>query len=147
MDKGITYGIFTAIGLIVYFLVMKMFGLETVYWLRVFNVFIMIGGIFWMLNNQIRRGKPGVGYFGGLGLGVRLTLTAVILFVIFLAIYGKIINPNFVNSLESSQLWGADVTTDQVVVGILIEGVVSGVVITFILMQFFKGYIHPRDDA
>ncbi len=147
MDKGITYGILTAIALIAYFLFMKLFGLETQVWLRIFNFVILGGAIFILLNRRIRRDPAGVGYFGGLGMGIRLTVTAIVVFVLFLAVYVNFIDAHFLEVVEASKMWGADMTMDQVAVGILIEGVVSGVIITFILMQFFKGYIHPRDDA
>lgn len=147
MDKGISYGIFTALALIAYFLLMKLFGLETQFWLRVFNVFIVGGAIYMLLNRRIRRDHDAVGYFGGLGLGIRMTVTAVVLFVIFLAIYVNFLDPHFLEVLQESKMWGTDVSLDLAMVGILVEGIVSGMVITFILMQFFKAYIHPRQDA
>ena len=80
-------------------------------------------------------------------MGIRMTVTAVTVFVIFMAVYVNFLDKEFMENLDTARIWGSTMSTEQAVIGILIEGVVSGVIMTFIMMQFFKGYIHPRDDA
>jgi len=146
MDKGIVYGLFAAAGLAVYFLLMRMLGLHDEYWLRVFNIVIVGTGLYMLLNNHIRRDHSRIGYLGSLGLGIRYTLTAVGVFILFLALYVNVIDKGFMEELQDATIWGTTITPGLAVMGLLIEGVVSGMILTFVMMQFFKGYLSRQDD-
>ncbi len=140
MRKGYVYGLIIAAALIAYFLLMKLLGLETNFYLRIFNFVILIAGVYFLLNNQIVRSAKSVTYFEGLGLGLRATITSVIVFLAFLAGYISFFDTEFIQVLQESQIWGADITLGQAVTGILIEGLASSVVISFAWMQYFKKY-------
>ncbi len=140
MRKGYVYGLIIATALIAYFLLMKLLGLETNFYLRIFNFVILIAGVYFLLNNQIVRSAKSVTYFEGLGLGLRATITSVIAFLAFLAGYISFLDTEFIQVLQESQIWGADITLGQAVTGILIEGLASSVVISFAWMQYFKKY-------
>ncbi|MCZ4407462.1 DUF4199 domain-containing protein [Cryomorphaceae bacterium 1068] len=140
MSKGFVYGLIMAAGLVAYFLLMKLLGLETNFYLRIFNFIILIAGVYFLMRNEIVRSTQSVTYFEGLGLGLRATVSSVIVFLIFLAGYINFFDPEFMQILKESEIWGTDITLSQAVTGILIEGIASSVVISFAWMQYFKKY-------
>lgn len=138
--KGYVYGLLIGAALIVYFLLMKVLGLESNFYLRIFNFVILIAGVYFLLKNQIKDSKQSVTYFEGLGLGLRATITSVLVFVAFLAVYVNFFDPGFIKVLENSEIWGSDIKLSQAAVGIFIEGMASAIVISFAWMQYFKKY-------
>lgn len=148
MNRTFPYALFTSGALIAYFLLMKLFGLETNFYLRIFNLFIMIGGIFFLYRNTFVRGNNDerVGYLQGLLMGAQLTIISVVIFIVFLGLYIKFIDPGFIGVLESTGLWATSgISVTEAVMGILIEGLASGIIISFALMQYFKSSIPSRD--
>ena len=141
MNKPIKYGLLTALVLIVYFLLMKLAGQESNFALRFLNFFIIIGGCYFLLRNMYSGPDADSSYFNGLISGVVLTVTAVITFTAFMAVYVLLIDPSFMSVLENSQIWGSHLELEQAAFAIIIEGIASGVVISFALMQHFKRFI------
>ncbi len=138
MNKSIIIGLFTGLGLIVYFVLMRLFGLEGEFWLRMFNFAILAIGVYVLHTAKFKRDNQGYRYLKGLRAGLVLCVTAVVVFVAFLGIYVSLIDPTFVNRLEESKIWGNDLTRFEAAFAILIEGIVSSAVISFIMMQYFK---------
>lgn len=138
MKNPIQYGGYTALGLIVYFILMKLAGQEANFVLRFFNFLIVIAGIYFLFKKMYGGTSNFPSYFEGLGSGLVLTVTAVVLFVGFMAIYVPVIDPDFIHVLENSQIWGNNLTLAQAAFAIIIEGIASGAVISFALMQHFK---------
>ncbi|HKL03105.1 MAG TPA: DUF4199 domain-containing protein [Cryomorphaceae bacterium] len=146
MKKSIIYGLLTALALIIYFLIMKVLGLETNFYLRIFNFVIIVSGVYILLNSIIKSGSN-VSYFEGFGAGFRLTLVAVITFLAFMGLYTKFIDPSFVAVLEETGIWGSNISIGQAAFAIFIEGMASGVVISFAWMQYFKKYISSKSSV
>lgn len=148
MKRTIPYALFTGGALIAYFLLMKLFGLETNFYLRIFNLVIMIAGLFLLYRNTFIRGNnERVGYLQGLLMGVQLTVIAVVIFVAFLGIYIRFLDPQFMDILESTGLWATSgISVTAAMLGIFIEGLSSGFIISFALMQYFKASIPSRDS-
>lgn len=147
MKKTIPYAIYTAIGFIVYFLLMKLLGLERHFILRIFNFFIMGYGLFALLRFAIVRSDETVGYLDGLRIGMIFTVVSVLIFIAFLGIYVKFIDPAFIDVMKESGMWAINrVSIVQAAVGVFIEGVASGLIITFAWMQYFKAYIRSKDS-
>ncbi len=142
MKRTLPYAVYTGIALIVYFFLMKLIGLETNFYLRIFNFFIMTGGIYFLFRNAIVRSDESIGYIDGLRMGMQFTIVSVLIFIVFLGLYLKFIDRNFLQVMEESGLWSFDkVSITQASVGVFVEGMASGLIITFVLMQYFKGYI------
>lgn len=140
MRNTIRFGLLTAAGLIAYFLFMKLSGQESNFALRFFNFFIVIGGVFLLLKNKFIDHERGNSYFNGLTSGVVMTSIAVSTFLLFMAGYTMMIDPAFLTVLESSEIWGSNLGLLEASFAIFIEGIASGVVITFAWMQYFKSY-------
>lgn len=89
-----------------------------------------------------------IGYLDGLRMGMQVTLISVLIFIAFLALYLKFIDRGFLQVMEASGLWSFHkVTISQASIGIFIEGMASGLIITFALMQYFKGFIKGEEPV
>lgn len=139
MSKSILYGIYTALGLMLYFLLMKIFGLEDNMYLRLFNAVIVVFGVYRLINNRVKSKLP-MSYVEGLFMGFTLSLVAVLNFIIFLGLYIKLFDPSFINILENSMIWGSNLTITKAALALFVEGMASGAIISFACMQYFKPY-------
>ena len=148
MKRTVPYAFYTAGALIVYFILMKIFGLEKNLYLRVFNFFIVGAGIFFLYRNSLKKeNDEQLGYVQSLMAGGLLTLISVVVFVVFLALYIYFLDPQFLETLDSTSLWATSgMPVSLIVFGILIEGLSSGFMISFILMQYFKS-VFPRHNS
>ncbi len=140
MRNTIRFGLLTAAGLIAYFLFMKLIGQETNFALRFFNFFIIIGGTFLLFKRLFVDSEHRVSYFNGLISGVLMNVVAVATFLVFMAGYTTFLDPQFLGVLESSKIWGSHLGLLEASFAIMIEGIASGVVISFSWMQYFKSY-------
>ena len=147
MKRTVPYAFYTAGALVAYFFVMKIFGLEQNFYLRIFNFIIVGGGIFFLFRNSLREEVDArMGYLQCLMAGALLTIISVVVFIVFLGLYMRFLDPQFLEVLDSSTLWAtSDVSITQIVLGVLIEGIASGFIISFILMQYFKSALPKRN--
>lgn len=136
MTNYTKYGLFTSLALILYFLSMKLFGLETNFYLRFLNFLIIIIGVYALIKQELK--KPEATYFSTLINGISMTVVTVLTFLVFLAVYIKFIDPSFIEVMEASNIWGNQLSVAQASVAIFIEGMASGLVITFAWLQYFK---------
>lgn len=148
MKRTVPYAFYTAGALIAYFFLMKIFGLEKNFYLRIFNLFIIGAGIFFLYRNSLVRDKEErSGYLQSLFSGALLTIVTIVIFAVFLGLYIQFLDPELLNAI-SSGLWpGIAGSVTQEVLVILMEGLASGFIISFILMQYFKSAISSRDSV
>ncbi len=144
MNTSVKYGIYTALALTVYFLLMKIAGQEDNFALRFLNFFILIGGVYFLLKYKFQKDPEPTSYFEGLIAGVVMSVAAVVIFTAFLALYIVAIDPAFMEVMENSQIWGNHLEIEQMAFAILIEGLASGVVISFAWMQYFKQFARKQ---
>jgi pheromone shutdown protein TraB len=135
---GMIYGIYTLMGLMLYFGIMKYFGLAEILELRALNFLILFSGIFSALKRLTPGTKmAGVDYFTGMKTGFLTTFVAVTLFAFLLGIYLNI-DDTFMNHVKKSSPFGLTLTPITASVIVYIEGLISGFLITYILMQWFR---------
>ncbi|MBF8962184.1 DUF4199 domain-containing protein [Pontibacter sp. FD36] len=146
MEKiGLKYGLFTALGLIVYFLLMKLVGLEQVIELRFLNGVIMAIGVTMAIRAYKISRQGNIGYFSGLGTGIITSALATVLFAVFMVIYIKAFDDALLNVLAGEQFFGGRMAiTPGIVIFmvLMLEGVISGFMVAFIAMQWFKRRDH-----
>ena len=132
-------GLLTSLVLILYFLFMKSVNLIQVVELRALNFFILLGGVYVTFHLHRKQKHRNIEYFKGLVLGIFTVLYAVIPFSIFVFLYLWKIDPYLISTLQSHTiLIGVKITPEIAAESILIEGIVSGVIISFILMQYYR---------
>ena len=136
----IKYAALTAAMLIVYFIIMALFGLVKYSALRVINYPLIAFGIFSAIKEIKRKsGQDKIGYLTGFSTGFMIVLATAILFSIFVFIYARFINVSFVNVIWPEP-YSKDNDMNSLAIGMYIFGetLIFGVIIDFIAMQYFK---------
>ncbi|MHA6248441.1 DUF4199 domain-containing protein [Pontibacter sp. CAU 1760] len=142
MEKiGLKYGLLTAAGFIAYFLLMKLVGLAHVVELRFLNGLIMAVGVVLAIKGLKKVSGGEVGYFKGLGTGMITAAVSTVLFATFMVVYAKLANGEMLEVLSAEDYFGQRIkSTPGIVIFsvLMLEGVISGFMISFIAMQYFK---------
>ena len=140
-SQSLKFGIYTGLGLIFYFLLMKAFGFHKYLELHYLNMIFLFLGLLYSIK-KIKLFSGELKYFEGLKIGILVTLTSIIIFNVFLLIYEFFIDPSFLTLLQDKLSFGfvkSPATTSFIVFGIIfIEGLSSGFIITYMLMQYYK---------
>lgn len=137
---SIKSGIAVLGGLLVYFFAMAAAGLLEVVELRVFNFVFLLGGILYSINKIKNKRGSEFNYFEGLAAGFITTLYAIIPFAIFVFVYLWKINPSFMQYIQDSIPLGKHLNPALAANTVLIEGIISGAIMSFIAMQYFKKF-------
>jgi len=124
-------------GFMTYFLIMRSIGLHEVFMLRYLNALFLTAGIFLAIYSYKKNMKGVISYKKGLKMGMFITLTAVIPFATFIYLYLNI-DDGFLNLVEKNTEFREFISPITVAGFICLEGVCSGSIITFIVMQYFK---------
>ncbi|MFD2565786.1 hypothetical protein [Pseudotenacibaculum haliotis] len=126
-------------GIVLWFLVMKLLGLETRSELRFINfVFVL-----WGVNRSIKTNILANGetlYVRNLAIGIGTSALAVGMSIVGLILYVNLFEPSFIALIQESFLWTGTVTMPLISFALFIEGMASSVVCSFILMQYYKNY-------
>ncbi len=134
-------GVYTALGMIFYFVIMRFLNLHTYLELHYLNVVVLFLGLRYAIKRIILK-EGEIKYFEGLRSGIVVTLISIIIFNIFMVIYETVIDPPFLEFLKENIHLGNEFSRQQTifnVIGILTaEGLSSGFIMTFILMQYYK---------
>ena len=132
-------GLLTCAALIIFFLFMKYVDLIQIVELRCINFFILLAGVNIAFRYHRRQAGANVEYFSGFFFGFFTALFAVIPFALFVFIYLWKIDPSLIIGLRSNSLFmGIEVTPEKAGITVMIEGIVSSVLISFILMQYYR---------
>jgi hypothetical protein len=141
INTNVKSGIFTALGLIVYFVIMRFLNLHHYLVLHYFNVVVLFIGLRYAIKHIISI-KGEIKYFEGLKSGIVVTLISIFIFNIFMIVYETIIDPSFLDFLKANIYLGNQSSTQQTVINVMgiltIEGLSSGFIMTFMLMQYYK---------
>ncbi|MBB6610099.1 DUF4199 domain-containing protein [Pontibacter sp. Tf4] len=146
MEKlSLKYGVLTALGLIGYFLLMRLIGLSHILELRFFNAIVLAIGIVLVLRAYKRMMHGHIGYLKGLATAFLTSLVATLLFSVFMLVYIKGFDDSLLRVISEDQMLGERIATTPGIVifmVLMMEGVISGAMIGFIAMQFFKRQDH-----
>lgn len=133
-------GLFMFGGLTAFFLIMRLVGLAEIYWLRAFNFVIVL--IF--LRNAIvsYKNESNTTYYDDFTdmfrIGVRTSFIGIGLFAVFLALYLDQIDKPFMASLAVKESFGGQITAVSAAFIVFVEGMVSALAGSFVLIQLFK---------
>ncbi|MCS6974010.1 MAG: DUF4199 domain-containing protein [Cyclobacteriaceae bacterium] len=132
----INYGLRIAVGLIVYFLVMKFAGLLHVVELRLLNLFILIAGIYYALKKFQHTHGEHIHYFRALITGFATGAVGSLVFAAFLFLYVSLLDRGFMQYLIENEPMGRFLNPYIASFIVALEGVFSGLLVTFILINF-----------
>ena len=136
LPKELVNGFIIFMGIGFYFLIMELLGLADIYLLRLFNVLFVFYGTYKTLKSNFVEGKNVL-----VSNAVSALLTS--LTGIFLSIIGLIIysyargGDSYVGSLSKTFLFGGEPSVMTYSISLLFEGIVSAVIVTFMLMLYW----------
>lgn len=132
------YGIFIAIGLIAYFLLLSLFGVHTNPIYSLFNNVIVGIGMYAAIQKYRARKGAKFKYQKGFMTGMVTGFTATVIFTIFFAIYATELNPDFLDELIT--MWETEwfVNIGLVVFVVALMGFTTTFVLTLSFMQLLK---------
>lgn len=134
---ALKYGLLATVGLIVYFLIMKLLGLIYIVELRVFNFLILSYCVWRALTEFIKQTEDEMVYLRTLVLGVFTSLIATLPFAIFIFIYMNY-DSAFMAHIIEYEMFGRYLNPYIISFLIFFEGMISGYFIAYVLMQYMK---------
>ncbi|MDG1806004.1 hypothetical protein [Flavicella sp.] len=126
-------------GIVAYFFLMKVLGLENITELRLFNFLIVVWGVNSAIKQNLYRNHNNT-YLTNLSIGFSTSFFAVLAVAFSLIFYITFIDFGLLGIMENSSVWGKNLSLGKVIFAILIEGLASSVICTFIIMQYWKKY-------
>ncbi|WP_373058498.1 DUF4199 domain-containing protein [Zunongwangia sp. H14] len=132
------YGIFTAIALIAYFLILSIFGLNVFPIYSLFNAVITAAGMYLAIKQYRTKKGDKFKYQKGFATGMFTGFMATFIFTAFFAVYAADINPEFFHELVS--MWESEYETPLglVIFAVALMGASTTVALTLTYMQLFK---------
>ncbi|MEO0331730.1 MAG: DUF4199 domain-containing protein, partial [Bacteroidota bacterium] len=132
------YGMFMALALAGFFFLMKAFGLEHNLSLRAFNLLILASFVLIAIKQYKQMKEGNLSYLKGLGLGILTTVVGAVSFAIMVVFYITVVNSGFMEVIQAQEPFGDFLNPLLVGCTIVIEGVASGCLASYGIMQFFK---------
>jgi hypothetical protein len=134
---AIKYGLGTSVALAAYFLLMYQLGLAHNVELRIFNAIFMFSGIFLSVRSYKNAKGDKFEFLSGFGVGLATSVVVGVSFCLFVAAFLGL-NPEFLASIKANELQGTYINTVGLVVLIFIEATASGILFTYMSMQWLK---------
>lgn len=129
------YGTFIALGLIGYFLLSYAAGFIHIVELRILNFPILVAGVYFALRQFERTHHERINYFRGLVTGIATAAIGTMTFVLFLYFIFMIDRELFQSVVKEGPM-GAYQNIYLATFAVGIEGVFSGFMASFIIMNF-----------
>jgi hypothetical protein len=130
-----SYGLRIAVGLIAYFVIMKLTGLAHHAELRVLNLLILAAGVFYALKKFKQVHEEHLNYFRALATGVSTAAIGSIIFSLFLFIYMKA-DDSMMQAIVDNEPLGHYLNPYFSAFIVALEGVFSGLLVTFVLINY-----------
>jgi hypothetical protein len=130
-----SYGIKIGVGLIVYFTVMHLTGLSHHVELRLLNLLILVTGVYLALKKFKESHSDHLNYFRALITGVATAAIGSLIFSAFLFAYMKI-DTSLMESIVQNEPMGRYLNPYIAAFIVALEGLFSGLLVTFILINF-----------
>ncbi len=130
------YAGLTFLGLVVYFLLMKLFGLETRVELRYFNFIILLIGLRLFILRMKRENNGQLDYLHSLGYGFVMAALSTLFFSAFMFIYLSYIDTAMMQHIQAHEPFGQYLNPGSAAIVLLLEGDASGAIISFVFAQY-----------
>jgi hypothetical protein len=138
-NHTISIGVYMFLAIAVFFLAMKLFGLEQYSELRLLNILIVLYFTNKLaLLNYIEDSE--IGYLENMSSLFLANAISVLMSAFGMMFYLRAIDPGFLQTLENGFFFGHHLTVLRVFFGLLIEGIAISIVASFSLMQYWKDY-------
>lgn len=134
---SVRHGLYSFAAIVLLFLLIKLFSLEHVVFLRFLNVLIVI----YFTNRLAKKNhKSGVdnNYLNAWVYLILANVVTVTLSLISFVIYAMFIQPDYISKFEGGILWNNHITLGQAALTLFTEGIGCAVAISFIIMQYWN---------
>lgn len=136
LPKELVNGFIIFIGIGLYFLLMELLGLADMYFLRLFNILFVFYGTNKTLRSNFTEGKTIL--VSNAVSALFTSLSGIILSIVGLIIYIYIKGGDiYIESLSKTFLFGGEPSVMTYSISLLFEGIVSAVMVTFMLMLYW----------
>ena len=132
-----SYGLRIGIGLIVYFVVMHMVGLSHHVELRLLNLLILVTGVYLALKKFREDHDAHLNYFRALVIGVSTAAIGSVMFGVFLFGY-MTLDASLMDSIRLNEPMGRYLNHYMAGFIVALEGLFSGLLVTFILINYVQ---------
>lgn len=132
----------TALGLVLFFIIMKFLNLVTIVELRFVNFFILLLGVRQILLARRKENNGKLEYLPGMMLGFMTAFMASVFFAVFVFLYLSYFDKSLMEYIKSTQPFGSYLSPGASAIIIILEGVASGAILSFAMMHLFN-----RDNA
>ncbi|RYU74173.1 DUF4199 domain-containing protein [Hymenobacter persicinus] len=139
--NGVRYGLPTAAGMAAYFLLASLLHLTDRVEFSFLNGVILAIGVSMAIAHYKQVCHNRMPYLQGFGTGIVTALVASVVFGLFFIVY-TVINPAIMDQLRARDLFGFDLSVTIAFLAIVLQGVMSGVIISLIAMQYYKSPDH-----
>jgi hypothetical protein len=130
------YGTVIAAGLIVYFVAMYAVGLIHVIELRLLNLFIVLGGVYYALKQYRRTHDGQLNYFRALAVGTSAAAIGTSTFALLLFFFLKF-EGSLMQSIQENEPLGPYLNPYVASFAVFYEGIFSGFGLTYLLVNYF----------
>ena len=135
---ALKYGVLTTLGLIVYFLIIKLLDLHTNPWFRLLNSLVMAYGIYAAIKRYKFISGATFNYINGFKVGILTGFLATFVFALFMGIYMFHFDTEFMNTLLKDWFQDLNYGGGILIFVIIIEGLASTAILALTYMQIFK---------
>lgn len=135
--QHVRYGLYSFTCIAALFLIMKLFSLENVGYLRFLNVFI----VFYFTNRLAKKNRQldtDDNFLKAFGSLILANMITVILSVFSFVVYAIFIQPDFMSHFDGGIFWNNHVTLDQAAVVLFFEGMGSALAASFIVVMYWN---------
>lgn len=134
----VKYGIFIALGLIAYFVILSFFGMHTNAAYSIFNLIILGTGLYFAITSYKKKRGNKFKFQKGFAVGLTTGFVATVIFTIFFLVYATELDPEFMDELFPmyAEDWFSNI--GMVIAGVGLMGFVSTLVVTYAFVQLYK---------
>lgn len=135
--QHVRYGLYSFACIAALFLIMKLFSLENVGYLRFLNVFI----VFYFTNRLAKKNRQldtDDNFLKAFGSLILANMITVILSVFSFVVYAIFIQPDFMSHFDGGIFWNNHVTLDQAAVVLFFEGMGSALAASYIVVMYWN---------
>ncbi len=141
---SLKFGIFTGIFLIIYFLIIGSLDLITSPLYSLVNVVICAAGVFLSIS-ELSRNQGSTTYKESFRTGLLTGVYGAVIFTIFFAIVARNKSKGMAEELIASINF-LDMNYYLLLLSVLVFGLITAYVVTFVLMKLFKGSLNLKSD-
>jgi hypothetical protein len=134
---AVRYGLLTCLGLIAFFLLMRIFNLAQNQELRVLNMIILTAGIILAVSTLKKIEGNSMEYLNGIACAMLMALVGVGSFAVFVCIY-LLIDTELLRMLQERSIVGKYINPFSGAAVVFMEGIFSAAIISLGVMQYLK---------